>query len=59
MWLFKYDGEINLKNATTDEVKEAKWMTVDEIYKLYNTGMMVSPLTESFDKVVEYVEEVK
>lgn len=57
VWLFKYDGEINLKNATTDEVKEAKWMTVDEIYKLYNTGMMVSNSTKVFDKVVAYSEE--
>lgn len=57
VWLFKYDGEVNLKNATTDEVKEAKWMTIDEIYKLYSKGLMVSNLTKSFDRVVSYIDE--
>ncbi len=57
VWLFKYDGEVNLKNATTDEVKEAKWMTIDEIYELYSKGLMVSNLTKSFDRVVSYIDE--
>ena len=57
VWLFRYDGEINLKNATTDEVKEAKWMTIDEIYELCNSGMMVSTLVECFDKIVVYADK--
>ena len=52
VWLFKYDGDINLKNATTDEVKEARWMSLDEIYDLINRGMVVSTLSMTLDKVV-------
>ena len=31
VWLFKYDGAIETENATTDEVEQACWMTLDEI----------------------------
>ena len=31
VWLFQYDGEVQLKNATTDEVAQVKWMSRDEI----------------------------
>jgi len=54
VWLFEYGGEINLKNATTDEVRKAKWMTVQEIYKLYNVDFLVSTLSYCFDKVFKY-----
>ncbi len=54
IWLFNYNGKIDLKNATTDEVKCAKWMTIDKIYGLYNTGKMTSASTDYFDKVVSY-----
>lgn len=56
VWLFSYDGEVDLKNALTDEVESAKWMTVSEIYKLYDLGMMVSKRKECFDKVVSFKE---
>ena len=26
-WLFSYDGKVDLKEATTDEVRDFKWMT--------------------------------
>ena len=52
VWLFNYDGEVDLKNATTDEVESVKWMTVDEIYELYRSGVTVSNRTETFDKIV-------
>ena len=54
VWLFNYDGEVNLKNATTCEVESAKWMTIDEIYELYSSGMMVSKNTDCFDKVISF-----
>ena len=54
VWLFNYDGEVNLKNATTCEVESAKWMTTDEIYELYNSGMMVSKRTDCFNKVISF-----
>ena len=44
VWRFTYDGEINLKNATTDEVADARWMTVEEIRRLYDTGELVHTL---------------
>lgn len=35
VWLFEYDGDLHLEDATTDEVADCKWMTVSEIRKLY------------------------
>ncbi len=54
VWLFNYDGEADLKNATTHEVESAKWMTIDEIYELYDSGEMVSKRTDCFDKVISF-----
>lgn len=52
IWLFNYNGRIDLKNATTDEVKCAKWMKIDKIYELYYKGCMVWTSTDYFDKVI-------
>ena len=38
VWRFSYDGEINLKNATSDEVADARWMTVEEYRRLFDAG---------------------
>ena len=27
VWLFEYDGEVDLSNATTDEVAQVAWMS--------------------------------
>lgn len=51
VWLFKYNGEVNLKNATTDEVKDIKWMTKEEIKELYETGDLVETLGYFFEKI--------
>lgn len=48
VWLFEYDGELHLKNATTDEVKTCRWMSVDEIKKLYDDGKLVNTLDYFF-----------
>ena len=53
VWIFKYDGKINLNNATTCEVKKASFMTVEEINELFNKNMMVSTLSVVFNKVIE------
>ena len=29
VWLFAYDGEIQIEKATTDEVADCKWMSAD------------------------------
>lgn len=52
VWLFNYNGVVDLKNATTDEVESVKWMTTAEIYELYASGQMVSKRSECFDKII-------
>ena len=51
VWVFDYDGEVNLKNATTDEVAAIKWMWPDEITEMFNSGEMVDTLGYFFEKV--------
>lgn len=51
VWLFEYNGEVQLENATTDEVAQTKWLTVTEINDLYKTGQLVSTLGYFFDKI--------
>lgn len=51
VWLFEYNGEVKLDNATTDEVAQTKWLTVAEIKELYKTGQLVSTLGYFFDKI--------
>lgn len=48
-WLFLYDGPIDLRNATTDEVADMRWMTVTEIRALYDAGKLVHTLAYFFD----------
>lgn len=40
VWLFEYNGEVDLAHATTDEVAQVRWMTVPEIKALYEAGEM-------------------
>ena len=44
VYIFEYDGLVDLKNALTDEVVEVKWMSKDEINKLLETNQMVPTL---------------
>ena len=48
-WVFQYDGEADLRNATTDEVAQIRWMTVEEIRALYDEGKLVHTLAYFFD----------
>lgn len=52
--IFKYDGKIDLNNATAYEVKKVSWMTVEEINELFNKNIMVFTLSVVFNKVTEY-----
>ena len=51
VYLFDYDGDIDLRKATTDEVVQTKWMTIDEIRNLYDDGKMVYTLDYFFTKI--------
>ncbi len=48
VWLFDYDGELRLEEATTDEVAACKWMTISEIRKLYEEKKLVQTLDYFF-----------
>lgn len=41
VWLFIYDGALQLDNATTDEVAQNKWMSKKEIEKLKEENKLV------------------
>lgn len=49
VWLFEYNGEVNLSEATTDEVAQIKWMTRQEIQSLYESQQLVQTLGYFFD----------
>ena len=53
IYLFEYDGEIDLSRATTEEVIQSKWLTYDEIVALRDSGKLVSILGYFFDGKVK------
>jgi 8-oxo-dGTP pyrophosphatase MutT (NUDIX family) len=53
IYLFEYDGEIDLSRATTDEVIQSKWMTCDEIAALRDSGKLVTILDYFFEGKVK------
>lgn len=48
VWLFKYNGGLSLKNATTAEVAECKWASPEEIRQMYDKGEFVDTLDYFF-----------
>ncbi len=56
VWLFKYDGEVDLKNATTDEVESVDWMSKEDIYQLCDSGLFVQHISEYLDKFFALAE---
>ena len=52
VWLFEYDGPVDLSKATTAEVAQTKWMTVDEIRTLFDEKKFVYTLEYFFDEIV-------
>lgn len=48
VWLFEYNGEVDISNATTDEVCDVKWVNKEDIYKLYQGGELVPTLDYFF-----------
>lgn len=51
VWLFDYDGEVDLGNATTDEVAQVAWMNQEQIKELFEHNMFVETLEYFFTEV--------
>ena len=51
VWLFDYDGEVDLGNATTDEVAQVAWMNGEQIKELFDANMFVDTLEYFFTEV--------
>ena len=44
VWLFEYDGPVDLTKATTAEVAETAWLNKAQIKRLFEDGEMVNTL---------------
>ena len=51
VWLFDYDGDIDLKNATTAEVAQIAWLNRNEIKALFDQGKFVNTLEYFFTEI--------
>ncbi len=51
VWLFEYDGVVDLSNATTDEVEQVAWMNRGQIKELFEQKMFVETLEYFFSEV--------
>ena len=51
VWLFEYDGKVDLSNATTDEVAQVAWMNREQIKELFDANMFVDTLEYFFMEV--------
>lgn len=49
VWLFEYNGEVDLSASTTDEVSQTCWMTLKQIRDLFDRGLLVDSLSYFFD----------
>lgn len=51
VWVFEYNGEVDLTNATTDEVRDFKWMKKKEIKDYFDNNKLVPTLYYFFDNI--------
>ena len=51
VWLFEYNGKVDLSNATTDEVAQVAWMNREQIKELFDANMFVDTLEYFFTEV--------
>lgn len=49
VWSFDYDGEVDLRSATTKEVAKTIWMNKAAIKELFDNGELVDTLGYFFD----------
>lgn len=50
VWLFRYDGEVDLGRASTDEVAQTVWLDISRIRELYDRGELVHTLGYFFEE---------
>lgn len=53
VWLFPYDGAVDLSKATMDEVAQVRWISAEEIGELFASGEMVHTIKDLFYIVAE------
>lgn len=44
IWLFEYDGQVDLQQASTKEVEQTQWMTKQQAKALFDNGQFVDTL---------------
>ena len=50
VWFFNYDGDVDLRKATTNEVCDVKWMNKEEIKEYFDKKQLVPTLEYFFEK---------
>lgn len=50
VWLFRYDGPVSLKAATTSEVAQIAWLDKEQIKELFDKGDFVDTLGYFFEE---------
>lgn len=53
VWLFHFDGDVDLSYATTDEVAQVRWMTTEQVRQLHEAGELVDTLDYFFTEVAK------
>ena len=51
VWLFQYDGEVDVGDAATGEVAQVAWMNREQIKELFEGNMFVDTLEYFFMEV--------
>lgn len=59
VWLFEYDGEIPLEEATTNEVAYAAWMNLEQIKRLQEHQCFMKNMDYFFERADEFREKKK
>ena len=49
VWLFEYDGPVDLTKATTDEVAQIAWLNKEQIKRLFDDNELVDTLGYFFE----------
>ena len=50
VWLFEYDGKVDISKASTKEVVQAHWMGIEDIRALADKGELQRNLLYFFDE---------